>query len=526
MLAQSRKDNSVARPSVAEGTLTVDRAPLPQAGILRFAPSIYQVATVAVLAAVFVIALLPRVETDFWWHLKVGAYITSHHAVPSHDYMSYTFLGHPWTDHEWLAELLLYGLYNLAGLWGPIVFFAFVICAAFGFVYWNMANRGINRVLALFVLSAAFTASRGSWGPRIQMLSMFFLAVYAFTLYRFQVTRDRRVLAAFPLLMLIWTNVHGGFVLGLVVIAITLVGEWLNYLTKHEDALSPSDLRALGLVLVATIAVTIVNPNGVRQLLYPLTFILPNAYTNQIQESASPNFHMIVMMVFEAMLLLLIASAFLARPRFNWTNLLLVLAFTHLALSQVRNVPLWVVIVSPLLALYAQGIGPALQEQFPKLRYRRRPVRGRLVPLFNSVLLVMVLFLYAAQAHMYITPKALDRAVLDNFPTGAIAYMRSHTLPPHVFASYAWGGYLLWNLSPRYRDFMDSRADTLYNTRILHAYLNAYSGTPGWDSVLKKYDVQDVLIERDAPLAQLLAANRGWRLLFHDRVSVLFTRRA
>jgi hypothetical protein len=520
----ARKPNqdalALAPDTHTEGTVTDAHA-----GILRFAPSIYQVAAIAVLAAIFVVALLPRVETDFWWHLKVGAYITAHHSVPSHDYLSYTFRGHPWTDHEWLAELLLFGLYNLAGLWGPIVLFAFIICAAFAFVYWNMADRGLNRVLALFVLSAAFTASRGSWGPRIQMVSMFFLAVYAFALYRFQLTRDRRLLFVFPALMLLWTNLHGGFVLGLVIMAITLMGEGLNYLTRHEGALSPADLRALALALGGTFAVTVVNPNGVRQLLYPLTFILPNAYTNQIQESASPNFHMLVMMVFEAMLLLLIASAFVARPRFNWTNLFLVLAFTHLALSQVRNVPLWVVVVTPLLAVYMQAMGPALQEQFPRFRYRRRPLRSRLVPVYNLVLLGLVAILYALEAHTYITPNALQKAQNDNFPTGAIVYMRSHSLPSHVFASYGWGGYLLWNLFPRYTDFMDSRADTLFNTRMLHAYLNAYSGTPGWDAVLKQYQVQDVLIERDAPLAQLLATKKTWRLVYHDSLSVLYTKR-
>lgn len=505
------------RPAEAQGSGHTAQWP-------RFAPSIYTVATVAVLSAVFLVALFPRIETDFWWHLKVGSYIASHHVVPSRDYMSYTFAGHAWTDHEWLAELLLYGLVKAWGLWGPIVFFAAVICAAFGFVYAHMVQRGVSRVLALFVLSAAFTASRGSWGPRIQMLSMLFLAVYAFVLHRYQVTRDRRLLVAFPILMVLWTNVHGGFVLGLVVMVITLAGEWLNYLTKHEDALDPAGMRALGIALIATLGVTIINPNGVRQLLYPLTFILPNAYTNQIEESASPNFHMLVMMVFEVMLLLLIASAFLARPRFNWTNLFLVLAFTHLALSQVRNVPLWVVVVSPLLALYVQAMAPALKEQFPRFQYRRRPVRSRLMPLVNSLLLVVVLVVYVMETHSFITPKQLRSAQQDSFPTQAIPYMRTHSLPPHVFASYAWGGYLLWNLFPRYRDFMDSRADTLFDSRILNAYLTAYSGSPGWQSVLRKYDVQNVLIERDAPLAQLLALSKGWRLVYHDRICVLYTR--
>lgn len=495
----------------------------PRSG-LRYVPSLYQVALLAILGAILVVGLAPRLDTDFWWHLKDGQYIAMHHVVPSRDFMSYTFVGHAWTDHEWLAELLLYGLYSVAGLWGPIVFFAAAICAAFALVYLRMIGRGINQIVALFILAPAFMASSASWGPRIQMLSLFFLSAYSLALFRYRVTRDRRLLAVFPLLMLLWTNIHGGFVLGLVVMALTVAGEWLNLKTGHDDALSMDEIRALGIAFLITFAVTIVNPNTVRQLLYPLTFVLPNAYTNLIEESASPNFHMPVMMVFEGMLLLLISSVLIVRPRVNWTYLLLVLAFTHLSFSQVRNVPLWCVVVSPILAEYVQAL-VARQNRLPRFHsYQSRPVTGRLKPILNLSMLAMVALLYLLEGTHYINASTLRKAETDNYPTGAIAYMRSHHLPPHVFVSYAWGGYLLWNLFPTYRDFMDSRADTLYNTRHLRAYLTMYSAAPGWKSTLKTYGVQDVLVERKAPLAQALAESPGWTLRYRDAESVLYTR--
>lgn len=492
---------------------------------LRYIPSLYQVALVAILGAILIVALAPRLDTDFWWHVKVGQGIALNHAVPSRDYMSFTFKGHPWTDHEWLAELTMFGLYQLAGLWGPIAAFACLICATFALVYLHMRQRQIHPVLALFVTAAAFMASSASWGPRIQMVTLFFLAVYTLTLHRFSVTRDRRLLFVFPIAMLIWANIHGGFVLGLVALVLTLAGEALNRLTRHERAFSIADLQMLGITLIATMGVTVVNPNTYRQLLYPLTFILPNAYTNLIEESASPNFHMPVMMVFEAMLLLLIAAFFVGRPRLNWTHLFFVGAFTHLALSQVRNVPLWAVVISPLLALYLQGAVPALKEQFPWLSYRRRPVEGRIGPILNLALLSLVLVAYLVEGSHFVSARTLRQAERQNYPVGAVAYMRTHHLPARVFASYAWGGYLLWNLFPQYRDYMDSRADTLYTTPILRGYLAMYGGSPEWKSDLDRYGIQDVLIERNAPLTQLLAEDPSWRLAYHDQLSVLYTRR-
>lgn len=488
----------------------------PRQGLLRFVPSLYVVAVFALLSIIFIIALFPRGDSDFWWHLKVGQYIASHHVVPSRDFMSYTFRGHPWIDHEWLAELMLYGLYVVGGLWTQIVVYAAVICATFALVYLRMLRLGVNRILALFLVTGAFFASTASLGVRVQMLSLFFLAAYSLLLDGFLRTRDRRYLIALPLLMLLWTNMHGGFALGIVLVGATLVGEILNHVTHREGALDRDDLQVLGIALLATIAVTIVNPNGIRQILYPLAFILPNAYTNQIEESASPNFHMLVLMVFELLLLLLLVAMFVRRPKLNWTQLILIIGFTHLALSQVRNVPVWCVVISPLLALYLQDL---------TIERKRRDVRGVLVPILNLALLVAVLLFDGILAGRNINGKALAASQQRAFPVGAVAYMKTHSLPPHVFCTYSWGGYVLWNLFPRYHDFMDSRADTLFDARMLNAYDSIYAADPNWNSELRRYHVQDVLVEPSAPIAQVLAVSTGWHRVFKDKYSVLYVRK-
>lgn len=504
----------------------VKRDALPTSlGLLRFVPSLYQVALLAIMGAIFIVALAPRLDTDFWWHLKDGQFIALHHYVPSRDFMSYTLTGHAWTDHEWLAELGMYGLYRLAGLWGPIFFFAVVICATFALVYAQMIGRNVNRVVALFMVAASFVASSASWGPRIQMLTLFFLAAFTYLLHQFGVSRDRRLLIALPLLMVLWANVHGGFVLGLAIIVITLMGEWLNRVTQHPEAWTEGDLRALGIALVITGMATMVNPNGFRQLLYPLTFVLPNAYTNLIEESASPNFHMPVMMLFEAMLLLLVAAAFMGRPRLNWTHLFLVVAFTHLALSQVRNVAIWAVIISPLVAFYLQGCIPVLKSQFPRFSYRRRPVSGRIAPILNGVLLALMLVAYLVEAVHFVNPTVLRQTEGENYPKAAVTYLQKHSLPNHVFVSYGWGGYLLWNTFPQYRDYMDSRADTLFTNNILAGYLRAYSAQPGWEQTLALNNVQIVLVERTAPLAQVLARDPRWYVAERDPLAVLFVQK-
>jgi hypothetical protein len=194
----------------------------------------------------------------------------------------------------------------------------------------------------------------------------------------------------------------------------------------------------------------------------------------------------------------------------------MIVAFTHLALSQGRNVALWSVVIGPLLALYVQDALGTSQN--------RRRLAGGIKSVANVLLLAMVLLVYAGEGHHFVSAKTLRQAESQSYPSGAVAYMRTHPLPSHVLAAYDWGGYLLWNLFPRYRDYMDSRADTLFNAAILHGYLDMLEAKPDWKRMLKRYGVQTVLVQRTAPLAQVLAEHPAWHLVYHDSVAVLYVR--
>lgn len=488
-------------------------------------PTLYQVAGFAVLGAVFVVALAPKLDTDLWWHLETGRWIAQHHAVPSRDFLSFTFTGRSWTDQEWLSELMLYGLYRLAGLWGTIVGFALIILATYAVVYRRLLDRGVHRTLAVFVLVLAFIAATPTWGARPQMITLFFLAVFAWTLDRYQRTSDRRLLAVFPVAMVLWSNLHGGWVLGVVLMAVVFLGMCLNAVSAGALRTDRA-LPALGAVTVVTVLVTAINPNGLHQILYPLVWILPNSYTNSLTEWVSPDFHMPQMMVFELMLLLFMASLFIARRGLNWVDLLVTLTFTYLAFSEGRNVAVWTVVVAPVVGQSLHNAGQRLSaEEFPSLRYRRRPVEGRIGSILNVVLLVCVVLAYAAEGSHYINAAALAQTERTTYPAGAMRYLDTHRLPPRVFNSYAWGGYLLWKGFPRYRDFIDGRANTLYDTAILSDYLAVSTASPAWRDLLARYRVQVVLVEAGSPLAQALVGDQGWALRYHDSVAVVYERR-
>ena len=138
-------------------------------------------------------------------------------------------------------------------------------------------------------------------------------------------------------------------------------------------------------------------------------------------------------------------------------------------------------------------------------------------------LLLVAAALYLTEAFHFINASALRQDEQTNFPQGAMAYMQTHHLPQRTFTAYAWGGYLLWKGYPTYRDFIDGRANTLFDSRILRDYLTAVDVTSGWQSVLKRYRVQNVLVPPTSSLAQALALDTGWRRVYRDSTAVLYT---
>ncbi|HZT97242.1 MAG TPA: hypothetical protein VFB34_10450, partial [Chloroflexota bacterium] len=262
----------------------------------------------AIFGLIFLVAAVPVFDADLWWHLFTGAHIVASGSVPSSDLMSFTYHGRPWVDHEWLSEVMLFSVYRIAGLQLVVGLFGLVIAGAFFVMYLTMRLRSVNPLLALVLTAALASTSIGTWGPRVQMISLLFTAIFCYLLERYRLSGRRSLLVPLPLLMLLWCNLHGGFAIGLAVMLLYALGGMLERVLERDRLRSAIGAeRPLVVALAAAIVVSFVNPNGLRTVLYPLSFLTPNAFTNSIQESQSPNFHLTGMLPFEALLLMLLA---------------------------------------------------------------------------------------------------------------------------------------------------------------------------------------------------------------------------
>lgn len=484
------------------------------------APSLYGVGLIVILAGIFVASLAPYLNTDLWWHLRTGEMIVSSGSVPDRDTLSFTATGSPWLNHEWLAQVVFFKVHGAAGILGLLILVAAIVTAAFLLVYIRMRRRGASPIFALVILVLAWIASINSVYLRIQPFTLLLLALYLLLLDEFRRTGSRKLLLPLPVLMLIWANVHGGFAAGLAVIAIALAGAILDVRFGPTN-LRRGDIGALLICLVVSVFASLATPGGLEAFLYPLRFITPNFFTENINESQRPAFADPITIAFELLVLGLIASALLRRKGASWSDVLLIIAFTHLGMSQLRHMSVFAIAVAPILAGFATE---AFQILRPSKELDGVKPSGRFIGALNVTILLAALMALSVIAAQYLSPATIRSVERKDYPAWACDFLRSGEWGTDIIADYRWGGYILWNLGPPFRTFIDGRADTVFDESTFRTYLKIFGLQPGWEAALRNSEADIVLAEPQSRLAAALPKGGEWKEIYRDGIAVAFGR--
>jgi hypothetical protein len=456
-------------------------------------------------------------DPDVWWHLRAGQEMVARHHVPRHDIFSYTRYGRPWIAHEWLSEFIFYLVFRGTGWAGLMVAFAGLIAATFLLLYQQCAGRPY--VAGLMVALGAI-ATIPSWGVRPQMFSMLLAAVFLWLLDKARRSEpgQLRFLWWTPLLMLLWVNLHGGFLLGPALMAITLAGWAVEaWLGLENWAKAGARLQQLGFVLVACLAVIPINPNGFQLYRYPFQTLQSRTIVNYIVEWASANFHSADFKPFLGLLLLTWLVVGLSRKRLSPTQILLLLATAYGGLSAARHIPIFVLVAVPILAEGLEGLAERRHWFSPAEEASLPPAKLAV----NLVLVLAVCALTILRFHQVIRNQGAGEA--ENFPTAATEFLIREHPPAPVFNYYDWGGYFIAKLYPQYRVFIDGRTD-LYGT-LMDTFSDTARGEGNWRDGLQKYHVQTVVVPPASGLASLLRLDAGWKNAFEDKQAVVFVRR-
>jgi hypothetical protein len=491
--------------------------------------------------ALFVMAAREIADPDFWWHLRTGQFIVETRTIPHADIFSFTNAGRPWVTHEWLSEVLMYALYALGSFPALILAFAAVIALTFACVYARCPGRPY---VAAFALLLAALAAAPTWGARPQMFSLLLTSIFLYVL-----DKRRNWSGTLPPLMLLWVNLHSGYALGLVIIAVFLFGEIISdiqsrtilrpfaklragfcsgqapHASRSTSPLlprAPAPQRALAGVVILSFAAVLLNPNGATMFVYPFETLTSPTMQAYIQEWFSPDFHQVEFQPFAWLLLGTLAALAFAGKRVSLTQTILLAGFGYAALRSARNIPIFAIIAAPVLA---EQLWRLVEARLASTIFvtNKRMTRG--MAILNWVVLLIIVAAGAARVAMVAANQnAVERA---KYPAAAVDFLqarRGEVTSPLMYNAYGWGGYLIWRLYPETRVFIDGRADVYGDAFIENVYLKAYRGGIDWRAPLDQHNVRVVLVEPGAPLAVQLARDAAWKKAYEDGQAVIFDR--
>jgi len=471
-------------------------------------------AVIILFALLFALATFIPIDTDTWWHLRSGEYTLTNGMIYA-DPFSFTMAGEPWINHSWGSQIILYGIWRLAGNFGLAIYTSLLATAGMAVVYRMCTGNVYLRAFAL-VIGAATAAV--FWSPRPQMLSFFLSSVLLYLLFLYKREKLDRLWLV-PIVMGIWGNLHAGFSIGFILLAGAIAGETLgNVLNSNGKNVVPwNGVRKLVIVTVVSVAALLVNPYGLNILTVPFQTVSIGALQNFIQEWNSPNFHERQTWPFIFLLIGLLGAVGGSRQKLDWTDFVLVSGTVFLALLAGRNIAVFAVVATPVLTYHLDATlaerGWALQP----VRYAT-PRMARL----NLVLVTIISLGALAKVLIVLDGKSVAEAEEQYLPVRVAQYLNAERPAGPMFNSYNWGGYLMF-AAPEYPVFVDGRTD-LYGDEFLNIYLQTATGRENWQQTLNDYGINLVVIEPQSGLARVLRSEPGWQQVYADDLAVVFIR--
>ena len=481
-----------------------------------------------VLILIFIIAVRMPMDSDMWWHLKAGQETLRTGAVYQVDTFSSTRMGDRWINHSWLSQVLMAGLLRVGNFAGLSIWVAACAVLSLGLVYLQMEGHPLLRS-AVLVLAAI--VSSVVWSPRPQIMSLVLLGLITWILYSYRKKKNWLYLLGVPLILGLWGNLHGGYVLGLIYLGGFVSGEVLDkiLLKNSSGELSWKEISLVGGTIGLGLGMVLLNPFGFEIWKIPFNTVGIETLQNLINEWSSPDFHQAFQQPFLWMLLGLLGVLALTKKPLDGYRLVPILLFAGAALVARRNFGPFAIIAAPALAGQLQAV---LEEWISKARKINAEfdnfirsadankqsfnVTGR--NLINLTLIGLLLTAAVIKTIQVNDPDLVSKVEREFFPVGAAEWLNDKSQTANLFNDYNWGGYLIYHV-PQVPVFVDGRTD-LYGDEILNDYINIIFCKESWMETLNEYDIDLVIVPADSCLKSLAVAG-GWQVLYEEENSIV-----
>jgi len=500
-------------------------------------PALFRVLLAIALAYSLLAGLRTITDYDLPWQLATGRWIWAHGAIPDTDVFSYTASGQPWI-YPVASCLLLYAIFMIGG-YALLSWLGAVTCVT---TVALLLRRGASASAMLAILALPRIAART--GPRAEMFTVILFAAFLSLLWE-QFSSGRARLWLLPILMVAWVNLHLGFVAGFV-----LIGAYVG--CEVFETLISSQRRQAALVrmkrawpwLLLTIPATLLNPWGWG--IYT-ALVRQNAAMAQhgqwINEWASvplnwTNFGPLISLretngIFFLLFAVAISCALVAAARRQPGAALLLIGAAYVGMKHVRFQGLFACV------LIVVG-GSILSRAWNEWSAKSVDARTRQILIAGAAALTFILAI-TRSADLVTNRHYLGSTDTSRFGVGlswwfperALTFVEQQALPPQIFNHYNVGGFLVWRLGPRYRDYVDGRAIP-FGPGIFEKQDRLLSISPSaseWQYEVERYQINTVVLslaryDGVATALPVFCNSSAWSPVYLDEISAVFVRRS
>lgn len=464
-----------------EGTRPVRRTWWPWAGA-------------ALLA--FTMATYSRADADLWGHLRYGLDALDTGELTSVDPYSFT-QDTPWVNHEWLSEVQTALAYRLGGIAGLALLKGALVFATFWLMW--VALDGTRLGIRLLVMAfAAFGTVHITSAIRPQAWTFLALALLCHAL----AAGRGPWLRWLPGLFVIWVNVHGGWVVGLGVLAAWAAGDVLT---------NRASLRTWAWVVPLCVAATLTNPYGWGIWDFVLRTVRPERQIAEWQPAWKAGWGIWLPWCVATVCSL---WALLRLPDFRWSTALVVLMLAWSSLQVMRIGSLFIEAAVILLA-------PAVVASWPA-RYREPPgVRPR-----GEGLVAGYVFALALAASVFMGRQTMTcLPIIGDWAPDLEPVHRLHQAPPgRLVTFFNWGQYALWHLGPETKVSMDGRRETVYSDARLAEHDAIILGTDEGLQTLARWQAEYVWLPSTSGATRDWLQGNSYRIDFESPRSFVAVR--
>lgn len=414
-------------------------------------------------------------DPDFGWRVRAGE-IFLKTGITRADTFSYTMPLYPWVDHGWSVSVIIsqvymhFGMVGLSLLFSSLATITLLMANLLAKLPQKTAKTVMGKLniplLCIFQIIFLF------FGVRAQIFSWLMLVIELILYIKSE--KKPKLLYVFPVLFWVWANLHGSFLMGLIVWSILIFGKSLR-----ERKINFIEI----ILLVISLIVTLINPYkfGIWQEVFSSVFdsSLPGRIVEWMPAITMTNLVMIFYVAFSS------TFVFLRRRsvKLEW---LLVYSFmlVETALSR-RHLPLWMIIsIYPTTTALVDFYNSLENVKFGQVRF---------VPFYKWIFTIALLLAFV---QTFLDANGSIKLSEEKFyPKNAIVFLQNEKSSGRIFTDYAWGGYSIWK-NPDEQVFIDGRMPSWKDKngyKAMDEYIDVVDGNKSFTDTFNKYNIEFVL---------------------------------